>query len=89
LPTPGPLAATAGFDVVALVALELLDDELLPQAARPTTSASAAELPAIRVPNLLNLVPLIRLLLCVELPIQDHQDVDGASASTGGRAACS
>jgi hypothetical protein len=69
LPTPGPLAAAAAVDVVAFVALELLDDELLPQAARPTTSANAAEAPAIKVLNLLNLVPLIRLLLCVELPI--------------------
>ena len=39
LPTPGPLAAGVAAGVLALVALELLDDVLLPQAARPTSSA--------------------------------------------------
>jgi hypothetical protein len=70
LPAPGPLAAGAVVAVAALVALELLDDELLPQAARPTTSANAAELLATKVLKLLNLVPLIRLLLFVELPVR-------------------
>jgi hypothetical protein len=64
LPTPGPLAAGEGAGVVALELEleELLDDELLllPQAVKPTTTASAAEPLAIKVLNLPDFVPLIR-----------------------------
>jgi hypothetical protein len=68
LPTPGPLDAGAGVELLALGALELLDDEvvlLLPQAARPTTRAHAAEPLRIKPLNLLNLLPFIRRLLLV------------------------
>ena len=65
LPAPGPPAAGAEADVVALELLE--DDELLlPHAASPTLSAvtanSAAALPR-RVLELLHRVPGIRRLL--------------------------
>ncbi|HEY2398189.1 MAG TPA: hypothetical protein VGH78_04275 [Solirubrobacteraceae bacterium] len=52
--------------VLALELLELLDDVLLlPQAARPTPSASIAEALAIKALVLLHVVSLIRRLLLV------------------------
>jgi hypothetical protein len=73
LPTPGPLEA--GVAVVAawleLVALELVEDDLLlPHAASATVSAasaSATEPTLLNALNLIRLMPVIRRLL-VGLP---------------------
>jgi hypothetical protein len=73
LPTPGPLAAdvAAVAGGLALVALELLEDDLLlPHAARATVRAhspNAAQPPLPNAVNLLRLMPVIRRLLVVDL----------------------
>jgi hypothetical protein len=73
LPTPGPLAADVVVVVVATVGVlaVVLEDDLLllPQAASNTLSAisaNVAEVPDVKVLNLLRRLPVIRLsLVCV------------------------
>jgi hypothetical protein len=71
LPTPGPLAAGAAVVAgwLAVVALELVEDDLLlPHAASATASApsaNSAEPPLVNAVNLIRLMTVIRRLLIV------------------------
>jgi hypothetical protein len=75
LPVPGPLAA-AGAGDVALVALEVLEEDLLlphpasTNASAPSTSSAAP--PLFNAVNLIRLVGVIAASWLLTCPIKDH-----------------